>query len=364
MKRARHLRGNEGKRVHKRLWLLRRRDKIFRCKGRRPFGTSAAGLATNEHTAASVSIGEDRNLVIELPEALDFEENYEATASHFAVLRQAVRQRKTIRRLSFQKLRVISPAAALVLASEVDLWNFRTRGRLVADIDSWSEEIKRLLCEMGYFELLHIRKPDIAWPKGNIAFINFKRGRIKKIDPGPLAKELRIEIEQLVGQPIKKQILFEGLSEAMTNVVQHAYPDATNITLKQWWMSASYDFTSKRLWVTFFDQGAGIPVTLPKAHFFEYITGYDQFWSDSKKIEVAMETGRTSSGQTERGKGLQNLVEFAKSHVKGQLSIYSLCGMYRQNFIVKNNEPVASTSRVDHAVSIGGTLIEWSVVLE
>ena len=41
-----------------------------------------------------------------------------------------------------------------------------------------------------------------------------------------------------------------------------------------------------------------------------------------------MEVGRTSTRLQERGKGLQNLVEFAKIYSEGRLSIYSIRGMY------------------------------------
>ena len=188
---------------------------------------------------------------------------------------------------------------------------------------------------------------------------------ISKKDGGELAKQLRIEIETIVGERIKKHFLFEGLSEAITNVGQHAYPNANDFLLQQWWLSASYDSANKKLGVTFYDQGAGIPKTLPRAYFFGLIKNVLEYlsWSDSKKIEAAMETGRTSTGRSERGKGLQNLIEFAKSHLEGQLSIYSLHGMYRQCFTFVGNEQKTNSIRRDHNTSIGGTLIEWSVKL-
>jgi len=78
------------------------------------------------------------------------------------------------------------------------------------------------------------------------------------------------------------------------------------------------------------------------------------------KIAGAMEVGRTSSRLAERGKGLQNLIEFAKAHSFGSLSIYSLRGMYRQVF-TNGSEP--DDIKRDFQNSIGGTLVEWSVNL-
>jgi hypothetical protein len=251
----------------------------------------------------------------------------------------------------------------LVLASEVDLWNQKIGQRLKANVDTWDEDIKRLLCQMGYFELLKIRKPETQWPSGSTTFLPFKGGRVQKRDGGELAKQLRIEIERIVGGPIKKHFLFEGLSEAITNVSQHAYTAANKFTLEQWWLSASFNSTDRKLCVMFYDQGEGIPNTLPRSYFFELIKDTFNFWTDSQKIQAAMETGRTSTGRPERGKGLQNFLEFAKSHREGQLSIYSLCGMYRQIFASNAGLQTSESMRRDHETSIGGTLVEWSVRL-
>jgi hypothetical protein len=72
----------------------------------------------------------------------------------------------------------------------------------------------------------------------------------------------------------------------------------------------------------------------------------------------------TASGLEERGKGLQNLIEFAKAHSKGNLRVSSLKGTYEEKY---ENEPDNQQKRnvtlQDHKCSIGGTLIEWSVLL-
>ena len=113
----------------------------------------------------------------------------------------------------------------------------------------------------------------------------------------------------------------------------------------------------------FYDQGAGIPATLPTSDVVERLREYFDFWPDSRKIEAAMEVGRSATGSAERGKGLQNLLEFAKGHTEGRLSIYSLKGMYRM--IARGEGAVQQTEilKRDHSNSINGTLIEWEVTL-
>jgi hypothetical protein len=304
----------------------------------------------------------DRRAIIRLPEQLDFEENYERTVCHFDLLRRGSHIGGNLANLRFDLIRHISPSAALVLASEVDRWNQLRGGRLTASVETWHDDIRRLLRQMGYFELLSISAPPNESASKNTDFLRFKRGDGYDRNSGYLAKQLRMEIEALVGFNIKKHLLFEGLSEAITNVGQHAYPDSVS-GVKQWWLSASYNKEARRLCVMFYDQGAGIPATLPTSDAVERLREYLDIWPDSRKIEAAMEVGRSATGSSERGKGLQNLVEFAKAHAEGRLSIYSLRGLYR---MIEQSDGIAQKTDIlkrDHANSINGTLIEWEVTL-
>lgn len=104
--------------------------RVGRKRGRVVFSPKPVRPAFNRHTASSVRLTADCKLRIDLPCYLDFNENYETTASHFAVLRQAVFQNKPIKGLLFDNIRNISPSAALVLASEVDRWNQMVKGAI------------------------------------------------------------------------------------------------------------------------------------------------------------------------------------------------------------------------------------------
>jgi hypothetical protein len=314
-------------------------------------------MLVNEHTKGT-TFTDGRFVVITLPEHLDFEDHYEQTATHFHNLGLAARGLFKLRTLDFGGLRHISASAALVLASEVDRWNFRTRKRLRAKTATWHQDIRRLLCQMGYFELLGLdRPPDPDFSKPTV-FLPFKRGIVDHRDGGTIAKEMRIEIEATIGKKIKKLPLFDGLSEAITNVSHHAYSPGD--AFRQWWLSASFDQSNRRLCVTFYDQGAGIPMTLPHSKY-AFLLKLLNLNKDSEKIEAAMEAGRSSTGNAERGKGLQNLLEFAKAYEGGTLAIFSLRGMCRVHARKNGGETILDTRKADFKQSIGGTLIEWSV---
>jgi hypothetical protein len=356
-------RGNRWRRNHDKRWNLRQdRRKFIGSSGfAAPKIPHLAWLA--RHTNCDIKKIDDKTVELSLPDHLDFEENYADTVDHFAALRKAANAGYRIKELVFDNIRFVSPAAALVLASEVDRWNQRIGGKLKSYDHKWDNDIKRLLCGMGFFELLNIKRPTIpADHEISLTFLNFIRGTSAVRDSGKLARQLRMNIEALVGAEIQRHFLFEGLSEAITNVGQHAYPlDPFDISKKQWWLSASYKPVDQELVVMFYDQGRGIPNTLPmKWASFELVKRLFSSWTDSQKIEAAMEYGRTATKRSERGKGLQNLIEFAKAHDEGKLSIYSHFGLYR---VIWSKKSGTKTLLRDHEHSIGGTLIEWSVKL-
>ncbi len=356
-------RSNRARRQRRRDWLLRRARKLLlrRQNIRRRIPKL---LDTGPLTRGSVITSHDRRIIIRLPERLDFESCYEITAAHFSLIGQCLKKGFRIKSLDFSGLTEISPSAALVLVSLVDIWNVKVGGRLRAAHKTWHPEVRALLCQMGYFELLGLERPQEVPPGLTTTFLEFVRGRVGGGDSGSLAKQLRINLEGIVGRRIKRQFLFEGLSEAITNVGQHAYKTSKSGHHHFWWMSGSYDAANQRLTVMFYDRGEGIPKTLPNSDFFELIQEFFHTWKDSEKIKAAMEIGRTSTGKQERGKGLQNFVEFAKSHRTGKLAIYSLHGLHKMTW--ERNESQDSPSHIhnnDFKHSICGTLIEWTVTI-
>lgn len=363
-KRKRPQCGNRARRIRRKRWLLRRARRDF-LRPRIAVYRARSGIARwggiDKYTARSVTDKGDGLHEIVLPPHLDFEENYETTTRHFKLVRDAALGRYRIRRLGFENITYISPAAALVLASEVDMWRERVGGWLRAAHESWNEDIRRLLSEMGYFELLRLERPAAPESPGNVTFLNFQRGASGPVDKGKLAQDLRKAIEGIVGQQIKKHEFFQGLSEAMVNVGQHAYPFATVVDSKKyWWQSASFNRRDRTLTVMFYDQGIGIPKSLPADGFVERIKARFEAWPDSVKIKAAMKYGRSQTRRGERGKGLQDLVRFAEAYPEGRLSIYSRKGLYRTLHI--GDDKPRRTLR-DHERSVGGTLIEWSVKL-
>jgi len=161
-----------------------------------------------------------------------------------------------------------------------------------------------------------------------------------------------------------EQTLFRSLSEAMLNVWHHAYDgdfvdkDEVEKIGKRWWIMG--ERIDNQLYIVIYDRGAGVPVTLPKKYKKEMILSVLQKISimdmnDSNMILAAMELGRTRTGKSERGKGLQDVRRFVEINPSGTLRIYSNKGEY----LYRNKSKEEITK--NHGLSIKGTLIQWNV---
>lgn len=303
----------------------------------------------------------NRRCEIELPERLDLEENYEVTVTHLSNVRNAAQRRVRLRYLNFDSVRYISPSAALLLASEVDHWNETVGLRVRSHDESWDPNVRRLLCEMGFFELLHLARPAVVSEVINTTFLPFVRGSVSnKQKGGQLAKELRQTIERVAGIEIRKHLLFDGLTEAITNVSQHAYAKSRKKgSPRYWWMSGAFVKDTNTVIVGFCDHGLTIPGTLPASKIFEKMRDQFALWNDGQRIRAAMEYGRSSTRLPGRGQGLQNFLEVINGHINSQLRIYSNRGLLTVTNSGQNGLSFDSSVK---EVTFRGTLIEWQFV--
>ena len=148
----------------------------------------------------------------------------------------------------------------------------------------------------------------------------------------------------------------------MTNVVHHAYPDGADYLYptieNQWWMSGSVNHNKDCLTAIFFDQGVGIPATLPATYAIEKISEFlanlGLMDTDAARIKAAINLGRTSTDRPNRGRGLLNIRQFIAQSERGKLRILSGKGEY-----IFNSDGTEELKT--HKQSIGGTLIQWLV---
>ena len=228
------------------------------------------------------------------------------------------------------------------------------------DLDQWNPTVRRLLKEMGFFELLRMSPPPSSAPQSGERYVKFRSGAT--VDGEAIDKLRELELAPYISVP-NRNLLFTAVTEAMTNVKHHAYQDRDIYSFGpgHWWLSAAFDTQEQELIVMIYDQGHGIPSTLPKtrgealrARFSEYIA------DDARLIEAAHKISRSKSEEWHRGSGLDR-------DIRRYIEVFEGNGTYR--IISGRGEYTVSsgvsgrTTRRSFGRSLEGTFIQWRLEL-
>lgn len=303
---------------------------------------------------------------LRLPDTLDLVGRFEETTEFVNTIRYtAITQRRRVR-LLFDQVKTIRPAALLLLLAQIHECRLVFGPRHVTGTYPEDPKLERMMHATGFFALLGVvsRVEAKARRRGSVEYIEFISG--ERMERGA-AKELR---ESLLGESVSMNIvarkkLFRAISEAMLNVGQHAYPDGTRYTNRargRWWLMGTVDRRRNELMIAFCDLGVGIPSTLPKLYTWELIRAALALLpgikpNDAQMIQAAMTIGRTQTGATSRGKGLNDLRRFIDESGSGKLHLASRHGLYTYN--------AGGAEKVqNYSYSNGGTIIKWSVPLD
>jgi hypothetical protein len=314
-------------------------------------------------------------VTINLPSAMNFSVDYESTAICVMTIRHLARKRPHrtqyhLGLVNFEQLTKISTSAALVLTAELSKWEDSLRQNLEPRIDNWNPDILFRFFKLGFFDLFEINPflgASLEEGSDPVSIVKYIKGQTGDSVKTRLLKE---QIGQIVGDDIKKWIFLNtGLSEAITNVTHHAYPEDSDWKFikrdKVWYLTGAYNRDTKEIKVIFYDQGIGIPRSLPASEMWERVLNYLSTYPriekrrDATMLKAAVELSRTSSGQIDRGKGLQDLLEFVKQRGEGYLSIMSQRGLYK--FSIAAGVESVKTEHFDNPLQ--GTLIIWRTVL-
>ncbi|WP_158703121.1 hypothetical protein [Allosphingosinicella vermicomposti] len=302
------------------------------------------------------------------PKVFSFSENYEETFAFILDFRRYFSQRGKqlcddgIRRRAyaeFAEIEKIGPGAGLVLAAETHRFA-QTRGKPARIEDHlWAENVRDYFLEAGLFELLSLDPGTIATRPSQDAQRSTLKFTFGRTSHGRDAKALIANLQALAGHSVgPRPAVYAAIAEALANV-SHAYPTWFRTwpyrTSRQWWASGFWSPSSNTVGVQLYDQGAGIPATLPKqTHWPRILRSLDPEGSPSGLIAAAMEYGRTSTGQAGRGKGLAEMANWIESTGSGFLRIMSGGGevTYRPGGLI---------SRRNFNAPFCGTLVQWEV---
>ena len=321
-----------------------------------------------------------RHLTLVLPEKMNFFEDYDSTVLHISAIRELAGSKKSssnaykLGSVNFDSLRKISTSAALVLTAELSKWDDVIRQKLRPKVDNWDSDILKQFTDLGFFDLFQYPPSKMVQNTStkptSINLVKYIKGKCRDSEKARLLKQQIMDVIGSDEQISKWTFLHSGLTEAITNVSHHAYPMGNGFSEeeKNWYLTGSYDEDSRELKIVFYDQGIGIPKSLPLSKtiwekILQYLSKSNIGLAERKRDEVllgaAMQLNRTSTDQPDRGKGLQDLLEFIRQRKDGDLSILSLKGLYK--FSIMNGEETVKTERFQHPIN--GTLIIWNAIL-
>ena len=308
---------------------------------------------------------------IDCPRTMSLAENFAGVTGLLERIRRySNRQRNERVYINFKKIEEISPGAALVVAAELDRLNnlAHRRGRKlrVLDVEEWHDDVRDRLEDMGFFDLLHVqvRGRDDRDGSGT-RYIRFRSGKLVE---GKAVEDLRtLDLDPFFRDNVpNRRRLYAAVTEAMTNVVHHAYGrDASQNTRPNWWLSASHNVQEGEIRILLYDQGVGIPETLPRTFPERLREIFEPVFrpTDADMIYVAHELRRTASEQEHRGHGLQRDVRRYVESVDC-VSAYRVTSLRGQYTWAKGPDGLTQESRRNYRRPLPGTLIEWRLTLQ
>ena len=299
------------------------------------------------------------------PEVLSLEDNFEKVTEILHKIREHSYWTRKKMYIDFRPIRKVTPSAALILAAELHRANHLNLNRKLRQIDAekWDPNVRRLLREMGFFKLLRTSSPtdEPEAMESDDRYIEFRSGEL--VD-GEVVDVLRRELDLHISVPEPKQ-LFSAITEAMTNVRQHAYQDHIPYSTdpKYWWLSASFNTSRKEITVMMYDQGSGVPKTLAK-HWQEellLILPETLVNNHARLIQAAHELSRSSTRERHRGRGFERDIRgYIASLDKGKGLYRIISG--RGEYTVESGSGGQHKRRLFKG-RLEGTFIQWRIIL-
>lgn len=269
----------------------------------------------------------------------------------------------------------ISTSVAVCLAAEYErMRTLLNQPLFTIDLDKWNQDVFRTLYQIGFFEIAGITpgRTDVVISEGETRTMQIVSS-LNADDLSVIDQSLQSLGEFLYpDQDFPENILIDvltSLSEAFTNVTNHAYPpdyEPDYPHIGRFWVSATANARNRTLTVVVYDQGATIPVTYPRISRTQAVVQFLSralfskedyvYQNDAIYIQAAMRYGGSRTDQKHRGKGLPQMMHILDRIGHGHMTVFSRGGWCHRG-------PDGKIESGSLPYSIGGTLIEWEVRL-
>jgi len=268
-------------------------------------------------------------------------------------------------RLNFRNTETFMAPAAILLFAELDrVISLSTLPKPITLVDPFRRRPREVMKQIGLYELTG-DKCDTVPAREDVVYWKTSKGATQSGDRLAILEAVAARANREHARHVEVSGIWRGVSEAVANVVDHAYlvPRAdgfAGLPETKWWM-----FTQVR--APFFtaavcDLGCGYRATVyrtvPATFFNSVRAAFRGSNPDALAIHAAMEYGRSGTSESHRGKGSRDALSLVAKHGEGEVVIMSNTGWMR--YVYKNGARVAEQEGTLN-IDVKGTIIWWKL---
>lgn len=291
-------------------------------------------------------------IIIDAPEVFDLANSYEREKLllFLKLIKDNVRHGRKVR-ISFNETKTLFPCGTLFVVSNIESILMSYPNTISCSYPK-NEVVEQLFQHIGFLNLLGKRDLRKTITSENVRYWHYLNG----VSTDDVSKFKNLLQSIKLNEDIQSG-LFDSMSEAVTNTIQHAY---NNSGKKMWWLFAQKKGSLFEIAIC--DLGIGIPESLrKKPELMEFITSpihQAKKRRDTFLIEAAVGSNRSSTKLPHRGNGLKDMLDFAKTNNIGGFRIFSAKGVF--SYKASDNQEYIK----DYHDEIEGTIVQWQIPLD
>ena len=270
--------------------------------------------------------------------------------------------------MSFRNTVKILAEGAILLFAEIDrIITLSGQIKPITIKNPLNQQVHEVLAQIGIYKLTG-DMCSVEPTREDVIYWKVTKGIDQTGDVyGRLIEQIAADIAHNTATRIKASAIYEGVSEAVINSVEHAYNYARKdgfrgLSQTKWWMFTHV--RGDRLSVVVCDLGCGFTKTIHKhipAQFInECLAMFESMNKDARAIKIAMAYGKSSTNQSNRGKGSRDFLSVLENNIDGQLLVMSNSGS--MEYLYKDGQQTG-IRHANTGVDIGGTIVWWHLPL-
>ncbi|QQN89417.1 hypothetical protein IAQ69_07140 [Acinetobacter variabilis] len=249
--------------------------------------------------------------------------------------------------LDFRNVELLYPDGAIYLVHKLDkLCNkINIKGR-----SSSFTTVRAMLSKLGIHKLMKVAEYRPTKLLRIVERWHIIEGVSAEL--GDKYDEIEDQINKIVKDKKSKMILHNAISEAITNVINHAYDPLDDY--KKWLLFFAIDPERESCYIVLSDLGKTIPATVPVTWKEKMMNLNDLYLSkkDSQLIELATKLHKSATGLDYRGKGFTDIMQVERDMDGSKVMVVSRNGAWSSEAGPK-----------DYPDAIQGTTVNWSLPL-